>query len=304
MIRGATVLRIGFFSSLFCVLLAAPVAGCGPTEGGGASAATTTTASPAPPTERWTEVTSDAAPLLVALGEEVAPPAVVRRGELLRIGKSRGPSTWKGVVDGAEITRDGPVFEAQRAKDGTMSFAFQSDLGGEVALSATTWLCARLEKDPSLNAASCASSLHRVRTVTGAIVSYLPCGSGRCPVVLERGADVGVLGVEGLSSADLLSGKKASVLVARTRTVKDEGKVTSGAVMILRLDGAAPVQDGSFEADLTDARDPAHVTSRMVNVTASRGGVHLEGKIEVRGADGKVEKTTKIDELHAVPPLD
>ncbi|MFO0590865.1 MAG: hypothetical protein U0441_25195 [Polyangiaceae bacterium] len=295
------VLRIGFVSSLFCALLAA---GCGPSDGPGAGAATTSSAPPAPPTERWTEVTSDAAPLLVTMHEEFPPPEVLRRGELLRVGKSHGFSTWKGVVDDVEVTRDGMVFEAQHAKDGTVGFAFQSDLGGEVTITSTSWLCARLAKDLTLNTDACASNLHRARTVTGAILSYLPCGTGRCPVVLERGDEVGVLGVDGLSSAQLVSGKKASVLVAQTRAVKDEGKVTSGAVAILRFDGAAPVQDGSFEGDLTDARDPAHVTSKVVKVTASRGGVHLEGKIEVRSADGAIEKTTKIDELHALPPLD
>lgn len=280
--------------------MSAPGCGHGDASGGG----TTTAMAPAAPTERWTEVASEAAPLLISMTEEFPPPEIVRRGELLRVGGSRRISTWKGLVDDVEVTRDGMVFGVQRAKDGALGYAFQTDLGGEIAVTSTTWLCDQLAKQPALTLTACASNLHRARAADGAIVSYLPCGSGACPVTVERDGKLATIAIEGLSNAHFLTGKKKSVLVAETRFVKEEGKITGGAVEILTLDGAEPVRSAKFGADEVDARDADHVVSKVVKIAVTHTEVRISGRSEEHGPAGKLVRGSAIDEKHALPPLD
>lgn len=307
--KGASPRRIALFHSPACaVVIAACALGCG--QGGASGASSSAGAgdgkaeAPAPPTERWTEVKSEAAPLLITMTEELPPPEIVRRGELLRVGEGRRVSTWKGLIDDVQETRDGMVFGVQRSKDGTMTYAFQSDLGGEVAVSATTWLCAELAKRKDLTLTACASNMRRARAADGAIVSYLACGSGLCPVTVERGGKLGVAGIEGLNNAFFFTGKKKSVLVVGTRFVKDEGKVTGGAVEIVTLDGPEPIRSAKFDGDGVDARDADHVTSKVVQIAVTRAELRLTGNVEVHGPGGKLEQTRPIDEKHPLPPLD
>jgi hypothetical protein len=301
--QGATLRRITFFSSLSCVLaLATSALGCGHGDASGGS--TTTASTPAPPTEPWTEIASEAAPLLISVTEEFPPPEIVRRGELLRVGGSRRVTTWKGLVDDVEVTRDGMVFGVQRAKDGALAYAFQTDLGGEIAVTSTTWLCDQLAKQPALTLTSCASNLRRARAADGAIISYLPCGTGACPVTVERAGKLGTIAIDGLSNAHFFTGKKKSVLVAETRFVKEEGKVTGGAVEIVTLDGAEPVRSAKFDADGVDARDADHVVSKVVKIGVTRAELRISGRSEEHGPGGKLVRGAAIDEKHALPPLD
>lgn len=305
MTRGDTRRRIALIGSLSSALAASAI-GCGHGDAPGSGATTTTATAtvPAPPTEKWTEVTSEAAPLLVSMTEEFPPPEIVRRGELLRVGASQGVSAWKGLVDDVEVARDGTVFGVQRAKDGTLKYGFQADLGGEITITATTWICDRIARQPGITFTSCAANLRRARTADGAIVSYTPCGIGVCPVTLERDGKLGILGIDGLSSAHFHTGKKKSVLVVETRSVKEGGKVTGGAVEILTLDGAEPVRAAKFDGDAIDARDADHVVSRIVKVTVTHTELRLDGKAEEHGPAGKLLHSSAIDETHALPPLD
>lgn len=273
--------------------------GCGQSTGSGTSASATA----APPTERWTEVVTESAPLLVNPAEEFPPPQILHRGELLRVGASKQVASWKGMVEDVEVTRDGMVFQVQRTKDGTASFAFQSDLGGEVTISATSWICAELAKQPLLNTANCSASLQRARTADGAIVSYLPCGTGVCPIALERDGKLASIGVEGLTSAHFVSGKKKSALVIETRFVKENGERTGSTVEIVSLD-AAPARAGAFPADEVDARNPDHVVSKTIKVSVTRAEVRLTGKVEEHGPGGTITSTRTIDEKHPLPALD
>src|SRR5262245_52968354 len=65
--------------------------------------------------ERWTEVASDAAPLLTNLQGELPPPETVHRGELLRMGAMAKVGQWNGPLDDGEGTRDGMLFNVQRS---------------------------------------------------------------------------------------------------------------------------------------------------------------------------------------------
>lgn len=279
--------------------LAAIAIGCGQSGGSGASGSPP----PAPPTEKWTEVTSDGAPWLTNPSEPFPPPQILRRGELLRVGASAQVATWKGLVDDVEVTRDGMVFKSQRSKDGGVAYAFQSDLGGEVTVSATSWLCGELAKQPLLNTASCASTLRRAKTVDGAVVSHMECGYGVCPVALEKDGKLASIGVDGLTAAHFLNGKKKSLFVVEARKVKDEGKASSSSIEVITLDGA-PVRAATYPGDDIDSHDPDHVISKVVTLTFTRTALHLKGKREEYGPGGKVLATQPIDETHALPPLD
>src|SRR5690242_265540 len=89
-----------------------------PPPGAAASASASATAAPAAQ-ERWTEVASDVAPLIQSITEEFPPPLLVRRGELLKIGKSVKASTWKGPLDDVPIEREGMLFAAQITPEGS-----------------------------------------------------------------------------------------------------------------------------------------------------------------------------------------
>src|SRR5262245_58957038 len=100
-----------------------------------ASSTSSSVAAPAPQ-ERWTETVSETAPLLQTVSDELPPPPdIIRKGELVRVGKSGKEATWKGELLGEMQARDGMTFAVQRAAEGTRTFAFQTDLGGEVAVS-------------------------------------------------------------------------------------------------------------------------------------------------------------------------
>lgn len=273
--------------------------GCGQGAGSSGSGA----APPGPPTEKWTEVATDAAPFLANPEEEFPPPQILRRGELLRVGASVRPATWKGMVDDVEVKREGMVFRAQRSKEGTSAFAFQSDLGGEVTVSATSWLCGELAKQSMFQTASCAAQILRARAPDGAIVSHVPCGYGVCPIAVERDGKVASIGVDGLTVARFVAGKKKAVLVIERRWVKDDGKISGSAVSIVTLDGA-PVLGEPFSGDEIDSRDPDHVISKVVKIDATRAGVRVTGKRDEVGPNGKILASQPIDETHPLPPLD
>jgi hypothetical protein len=283
------------------VALAALAGACGGKGSGDAAPA----ASAAPPSdERWTEVKSEKAPLFISAAEDFPPPEVAWRGELLRVGKQIRTRTWNGYLDDEHAERDGQLFAVRRATGGTESFAFESDLGGEVPVSTTSALCEALAKRGPFDLEACKTNLRRARAADGAVVSYVPCASGACPVAIERGGKLGAIPLFGLSSAQFLWGKKRSVLVAQMRTVKDSGKRSGGSVAILALDGDEPKSLGEFPTDEVDARDPSRVLSKVVTVKVTRAELKLTGKSQVQTADGKVTDEKSIDETHPLPPLD
>lgn len=283
-----------------------------PAPAGGPSAtATTATASggattfaTAAPTERWAEVASDVAPLLHGLEDPVVLPELVRKGELLRIGKSRGPLTWEGkLLEDAKERREGELLEAQRS-DGASGHVFQLDLGGEVSIRPAGAVCDAIAAQVPLDVTTCKSNLRRARLADGAIVAYVPCATGPCPVAIERGADLGAIALTSLTGAHFLWGKKRSLLVAETRHAQADGKASGGALVVVALDGRAPVKGAEIPTDEVDARDGAHLVSRVVKVAMTPGEIRVRGEITESAADGKVLSKKVVDERHPLPALD
>lgn len=253
--------------------------------------------------ERWSEVASEVAPLFYALDDPAPIPELLRRGELVRVGKRRGPMTWEGTLGEAKERRDGDLFEAQRS-DGSPGFAFQLDLGGEVPIRPTAAVCDAIAARWPFDAASCKTTLRRARTPDGAILSYAPCASGPCPIALERGSELAAIALTNLTNAHFLRGKTRSVLVAETRYVKEEGKLTGGALTVIALDGPEPTMSPEIPYDQIDARDPARVVSRVVDAVITRAEIRVSGWIEEKSPDGKVLSKKRVQETHALPPMD
>jgi hypothetical protein len=165
-------------------------------------------------------------------------------------------------------------------------------------------ICAALASRAPFELASCKTKLRRERAADGAMVSYLPCMAGPCPVALERDGKLGAIAVQNLVKAHFFTGKKRSVLVVETRFVKAEGKRTSGSVAVITLDGAEPVRAEDFPADDIDATNPDHVVSRVVAIEVSRSEIRLKGKVDEQGKGGALLGSKAVDETHALPTLD
>lgn len=176
--------------------------------------------------------------------------------------------------------------------------------GAEAPSGSNEALCAALARRAPFELSSCKTKLQSARTADGAVVSYLPCLTGPCPVALERDGKLAAIAVQNLTNAHFFTGKKRSVLVVETRFVKAEGKRTSGSVAVITLDGAEPVRAEDFAADDIDATNPEHVVSRVVTIEVSRSEIRLRGKVEEQGPGGKLLASKPIDESHPLPTLD
>lgn len=247
---------------------------------------------------------SDAAPILMNPNEKDPPPDMIHRGELVRVGASWGPNVWEGDLDGVPSKREGTLFRARRSAEGAEMLAFQVDLGGEVTVGSSGALCEALGKKGAFEVGTCKTSLQRARAADGAIVSFARCGTGACPVVIERDGKMGVIALNNLTSAFFVTGKKKSVLVGITRFVEAAGKRSGATIVVVGLDGAEPVKLAEHAGDEVDARDAGRTVQRIVSVDVTRTEIRVTGTTDERGADGKVLSTRKVDERHALPALD
>ena len=276
------------------------VAGAGSAAGGSWGAGVTTTGV----SERWTEIASDVAPLMMSPTEKDPPPDMIRRGELVRVGASLTERVWEGDLEGVPSKREGMLFRARRTADGSETLAFQVDLGGEVTVGSSAGLCDALGKKGPFELGTCKTSLQRARAADGAIVSFVRCGAGACPVAIEREGSLGAIALTNLTGVFFVTGKKKSLLVGVSRFTEDAGKHTGGKVVVVGLDGAEPVRVGEHAADEIDARDPARAVQRIVSVEVTRSEIRVKGSQEEKAADGKVLSSRKVDDRHPLPALD
>ena len=258
-----------------------------------------------PPHEACLVVTSESAPLIRKPTEDASAQDVVHAGELLKLVRDVRPMRWSGKIEGVKAERDGQLLEVKYVEDGAHRFAFKPDLGAEISVPVTTWLCDAIAAQGAFEMARCPAELRRAKTTDGALLVYLPCTSGLCPVGLVRDGKVQVLGVENLIAARFFLGKKRSMLLASVRWSRDEGRQSGGAFAPLLLDGPAPVRRDDIPADRVDARDPAKVMDRLVQVKIGPTEITLTGEETVKSAaDGATLSTKPIDEKHPLPALD
>ncbi len=254
--------------------------------------------------ERWTMVSADAAPLLMSLTEKTPPPMLATRGELVRVGKEAGTAKWNEPLEGIPLSREGPVFRVRHTSEGSEVFAFQSDLGGEVSVSSSRALCASLAKVAPFELSACGSNLQRAVTADGAIVSYLSCGTGACPIALSRDGNMTAVSLLNVARTFFISGKKKSFLLAVSRTTEAEGKLTAGSLVVFALEGPQPSRLVEYMVDSVDARDPNRVIQRNVSLSVNREQIAIVGSMDVRAPDGQMLSSQKVDERHALPALD
>jgi hypothetical protein len=310
-LRSVIARRAGLAAALAITsgLVGCDGAGSGGEPGTAGSAVASGTASAgsvvaAAPPERWTEIASEVAPLLMSPTEKEPPPDIIHRGELVRVGASVTATAWEGDLEGVPSKREGMLFRARRSAEGSETLAFQGDLGGEVTVSSTGALCEALAKKGPFELTGCKTSAQRARVADGAIVSFVRCGAGACPIAIEREGKLGAIALTNLTGVFFVTGKKKSLLVGVTRFSEDGGKHTGGKVAVVALDGAEPVKVGEHAADEIDARDPARAVQRIVSVEVTRSEVRVKGSREEKAADGKVLSSQKVDDRYPLPALD
>jgi hypothetical protein len=267
------------------------------------SAARPPSAQPAPD-EKLTLVTSESAPLLVELEDDADSPHVARPGDLFHVVREVRRLRWESKLDGVPATREGMGVEVRLTNGGTSFFTFQSDLGGQVTVPAASVLCEAIGKQGKFDLAACLSSLRRARTPDGALLVYFACNVGPCPVGVHRDGKLAVVAVEGVVATRFYVGKKRSLLLAETRWTSDEGKQSGGHLVPVLIDGGRPVPGEPIPTDRVDARDPAKVTARVVQIRFTPTEVTVTGEEKVTGADGKVLSSKKLDEKRPFPSLD
>ena len=182
--------------------------------------------------------------------------------------------------------------------------ALPSDTASGAAMTSSKDLCAALAMRAPFELRSCEARLRRARAADGAVISYLVCDTGPCPVAIERDGKLGAIAVQNLTAAHFLTGKKRSVLVAETRFSKAEGKRVTGSVVMITLDGADPVRAEEHGGDDVDATHDDHVVSKQVEIAVTPAEIHITGIVEERGEGGKVLSSKPVDETYPLPALD
>jgi hypothetical protein len=261
---------------------------------------------PAPTIEKLVPVKTAAAPLIPELEDDERASQVPRAGDLLVLGNALPPMKWKADMDGTMTTREGPMAEVRRAPGDALLFGFMSDLGEPVEVPAAGVLCARLQAAlPALPPAlveNCPHVLRRAKTLDGALVAYVNCSVGPCPVGLLRGDHLGAVTVDGVVDARFGSIGGKSLLLASSRWVKDGGTWTGGTIVPILLDGAAPKPLDPIPTDEVDARAPVDVVQRNVRVEFGSDTVRVVGERRIVDRNtGKDRSKVPIDERHRLP---
>ena len=265
------------------------------------------------PTELVTVVRSPEAPLLNELEDDEAAAEIAHTGELLEVVRPLPPmkTKWRARMGDRLGEREGPMAEVRWASGDAIMYAFLVDLGTEIRVAATSWICEQIGRDVSLPEAArrtrCPKLLRRVRLPSGAIVGFEPCATGPCPVVLVRDGKVTALAVDGVVSAAVVPGGDDGVLLLTTRWVRATGNWSGGALVPIAFSAGGMKRLSDIPIDEIDARDAAKVTSREVKVeiTSQDGGrslVHVSGRRrEVARVDGREISTAPIDERRSIP---
>src|SRR5256885_14428179 len=86
-----------------------------------------------PPSEKWTRVAAERAPLLAEPEESGPPQGILRQGDLVKVLRTMKPQlAWTGPLDGEVASRTGECVEVERAAGEASGFAFRADLEDEV----------------------------------------------------------------------------------------------------------------------------------------------------------------------------
>jgi hypothetical protein len=268
---------------------------------------------PPPPTEAVIAVEVAEAPLLNELEDDEPAAQVARAGDLLLEGKSLPAmaAPWKALLDGHPAERSGPLVELRQAPMDAQLFGFRSDLGPKIQAPLTSWICASMARAPGLatvaTAPECAGLLHRARLPDGALVAFVPCATGPCPIALVRGTRVRAIALDGVTSARVVPTEAGSVLLVTSRWATDEGRRSGGSLTPVTLSGSAPIALAPIALDEVDARDPGRVKARMVQFDLTspaplRTVVRVHGDLrETALPDGRELTRVAIDETHVVP---
>lgn len=259
---------------------------------------------PPPPQEKWRVVASATAPLFRKLKDGAAPHDLIRAGELVKVVRELRSLHWSGKMEGVEAARDGLALEVKYAEDGMVLSLFQQDLGAELSVPTTSHLCEEIAGQGSFHMARCPALLRRARTADGALLLYMTCNEGPCPVGLLKDGKLSVIAVENLTSAQFFTGKKKSLLLAATRWTKDEGKQSGGALVPIVLDGPTPARKDEIAVDQIDSRNPDKMLARLVTARVTAAEITLGGEETVAAADGTLASKKPIQEKHPLPPLD
>ena len=181
----------------------------------------------APPTDRWTRVSTDDAPLLPE-GEDDAPvAAVLHAGDLVRVGATVKPRfSWKGMLAGRPASAEGELVEVRRAGEGG-GFMFRGQLGEEVSAVTSEYLCHRIQ-----GGAGCADKLRRI-VLGDATIGYLPCFAEACPVALVRGRRLSFMSIDGLTDLRPATIDHQEVLLA-TAALNHEPRWSERFMYVLR----------------------------------------------------------------------
>lgn len=258
---------------------------------------------PAPPEEKWLVVTAEITPLLRKVTPDADAHDVLRAGELVKPDHDLYPLRWSGKMGGEKTQREGTVFELRYAAEGMILHGFKPDFATETSLPLTSRLCDSLSAQGAFDTARCPALLRRARTAGGALLVYMACASGPCPVGLHRDGHMSAVFVDGITNARFYLGKSRSLLLAETRWSKDDGRRSGGAFIPIVLEGDKPVLKAPIPADEIDARDPAKVSARTVQPRISATEIVLTGEETVKSADGATLSEKKLDERHPLPAL-
>lgn len=265
---------------------------------------------PPPTTERRPLIVVDEAPFLNEAEDDEAAADIGRRGEVVEQVRELGLLKWEAPMDGKIGKHEGRLIEVRQAPADAIHFGWKADLGPEVEVPTTGWICAALARDPALSAAakrtSCAGLLRRARLPDGAWLAYQICTTGPCPVAVVRGGHVGAVEVEGMVRARTVRSKDGLLLLAWTRWVRLNGAWSGGSLQPIVLSGPAPTKLAPIVLDEVDARDAGKVVTRGVTVSIEekdRPSVHLVGaRVETALADARQLSSVPFDETLPLGP--
>lgn len=265
------------------------------------------------PTESMTVVWSPDAPLLNEIESDEPPAEIAHAGELLWVDKPLPAMAmkWRAPMGNGTGEREGPMSEVRFTPGAAILYGFQVDLGRTVDVPSTKWLCEQIGRVKSLSEAArrqpCRLHLRRTRLPSGAIVAFVPCSSGPCPIALAREGKVTAIAVDAVLSARVVPGGKDGTLLLTTRWSRANGQWTGGALVPVGISAGSLKRLSDIPTDAIDARDAQKVASRdvMVEITQPVPGsslVHVSGRRrDVRRADGHEFSSEPIDERRSIP---
>ncbi|MCC6526286.1 MAG: hypothetical protein IT373_26805 [Polyangiaceae bacterium] len=270
-------------------------------------------APPKPGTERLALVTATASPLLPKPDKNKSALDTLHAGDLVYAvspvtEKGYDVVEWTGVLDGAEEHHGGQTFLVHRAHGDGPLYGFRVDFPSEIDVPERGFVCAAIGRgrgERSADLGACADRLRRAQLPSGALVAYVPCQTGACPVAAVEGDVAQVLVVDGLVDARPLAlpDGGGDALLATTRFVRADGTWTGAELVVVGFAGGAPVRRGSLPLDEIDARGATEVKNRIVTAAVRGTDVHLTGESRrVVRSDGTELSKEAVDERYHLTP--